>query len=492
MSAGSQTEREPIRIGMISLGCAKNLVDSEVMLGHLDRAGCAFVQDPAEADVIVVNTCGFIDAAREESVNTIIDAAELKKSGRLKRLVVAGCMVQRYADELKKSLPEVDAFVGLDQLEQVVIEAGAVPRSAAEARPASPAAADPLRVLPAEPSAAGAPAETVGDEPAVLDDSGWGRSTYLYDHNAPRRRATANWSAYVKIAEGCDHTCSFCAIPNFRGGFRSRTIESIVAEAERLADDGTREINLIAQDSSHFGRDRGEKEGLARLLEALDGVDALRWIRLHYLYPNTVTERLIRTMAERPRVLKYVDMPLQHAHPEMLKRMRRGGSGDSHLELLGRFRDAMPEAVMRSTFIVGFPGETDEEFESLMSFVRDARFDHLGVFLYSHEGGTRAAELADDVPAELKAERRDRLMELQQSIAAERNAERVGRTVEVLVEGAHPDTDHLLVGRMRGQAMDVDGQVLINDGVARPGVFVNVELTEVLGYDLVGRIVGAA
>jgi ribosomal protein S12 methylthiotransferase len=459
------------KVGLISLGCAKNLVDSEVMLGHLGRAGCDFVQDPAEADVILVNTCGFIEAAREESVETIIEAAQLKKNGRLKRLVVAGCMVQRYADDLKNSLPEVDAFIGLDQLDQVVESAGV------EVREATPTSDLPLLV----------PGKRAAGPTAT---AAWGGSTYLYDEHTPRRLATPAWTAYLKIAEGCDHTCSFCAIPSFRGSFRSRDLDSIRAEATALSQRGVREVSLIAQDSSHYGRDIGLKEGVASLLEGLNEIETLRWIRLHYLYPNTITQKLIDTMAALPRVVDYVDLPLQHAHPEMLKRMRRGGSAESHKKLLDRFRAAMPEGALRSTFIVGFPGETDDEFQALLDFVADVRFDHLGVFTYSHEESTPAHDRVDDVPEELKQERRERLMELQHGIAAEANRQRVGRTVEVLVEGAHPETEHLLVGRTRGQALDVDGQVLINDGQAAPGSFVQVELTEVAGYDLVGHVVG--
>jgi ribosomal protein S12 methylthiotransferase len=460
------------KVGVISLGCAKNLVDSEVMLGHLGRAGCSFVQDPAEADVILVNTCGFIEAAREESVETILEAADLKKSGRLKRLVVAGCMVQRYAEELKSNLPEVDAFIGLDQLDQVVGSTGI------EARDTVPISDLPL--LSPGTRAAG-PTATAA----------WGPSTYLYDENTPRSLATPAWTAYLKIAEGCDHTCAFCAIPSFRGSFRSRDLDSLRAEAEALSLRGVREVSLIAQDSSHYGRDIGLTEGLAALLTSLNDVEALRWIRLHYLYPNTITQKLIDTMAALPGVVDYVDLPLQHAHPAMLKRMRRGGSGEAHKKLLDRFRTAMPEGALRSTFIVGFPGETDEEFDALLNFVSEVRFDHLGVFTYSHEESTPAHTAVDDVPAELKEERRERLMELQRGIATEANEGRIGRTVEVLVEGAHPETEHLLVGRTRGQALDVDGQVLINDGRAEPGSFVQVELGEVAGYDLVGRIVDA-
>ena len=460
------------KVGVISLGCSKNLVDTEVMLGHLDRAGCVFVQDAADADVLIVNTCGFIDAAREESIQTILDAAKLKSTGRLKRLVVAGCMVQRYRDELTRELEgDVDAFVGLDELDAIV-------EATQAARPLPVAARSDLPIL--------------GQAKQKIPQAGNRLSRYLYDATTPRKLATPPWTAFVKIAEGCDHTCSFCAIPSFRGSFRSRPAEDVVAEAEALARRGVKELNLIAQDSSHFGRDRGDAAGLAGLLARLDAVNDLRWLRVHYLYPNTVTDRLIDTMARCTRVVKYVDMPLQHADPGTLKRMRRGGSAESHLELLGRFRTAMPDAAMRSTFIVGFPGETEKEFEALVEFVRTARFDHLGVFTYSHEDGTSAQGAADDVPEQLKNERRDQLMALQQSIAFEHNEARLGTTVEVLVEGAHPETEHLLVGRASTQAPDVDGQILLNDGHADPGSFARVLLTETAGYDLVGRILGAA
>jgi ribosomal protein S12 methylthiotransferase len=475
------------KVGVISLGCSKNLVDTEIMLGHLDRAGCTFVQDADDADVLIVNTCGFIDAAREESIRTILDAAKLKTTGRLKRLVVAGCMVQRYRDEMTQELAgDVDAFVGLDELADIVEAAGA-----SRPAPAPPIRSDlPILVAPA----------------GRTKESAQRLSRYLYDAETPRTLATPPWTAFVKIAEGCDHTCSFCAIPAFRGAFRSRPIDDIVDEARALAQAGVREINLIAQDSSHYGRDRGLTEGLPDLLARLDGVDDLRWIRVHYLYPNTVTDRLIEAMAAAARVAPYVDMPLQHAHAETLRRMRRGGSAASHAALLARFRAALPGAALRTTFIVGFPGETEAEFAELLAFVRAERFDHVGVFTYSHETSTTAFALSDDVPPEVKEDRRDRLMALQQELAFEAATRRIGESATVLVEGAHPDTDDLLVGRMATQAPDVDGQVLINDGFvvdadagdvrlaahARPGSFARVLFTETAGYDLVGRIVGAA
>jgi ribosomal protein S12 methylthiotransferase len=450
----------PPRIEVVSLGCAKNLVDTEIMLGHLDRAGCVVAADGEEADVILVNTCSFIDEARAESVRAILDAAARKRDGSARRVVVAGCLVQRYPDELRREVPEVDAFLGLDQLDRIVTAVGASPTS------------PPRSDLP------------------VLAGNGPVRSIALYGAESPRLLTTPPWTAYVKIAEGCDHTCSFCAIPAFRGTFRSRPPDDVVAEAERLAASGVREINLIAQDTSHYGRDRGREEGLSHLLERLDGVELLRWIRVHYLYPNTVTPRLIDAMARLPRVVPYVDMPLQHAHPDVLRRMRRGGSAGSHLALLERFRRAIPGCALRTTLIVGYPGESEEEFRTLADFVREARFDHLGVFAYSHEDSTAAHAETDDVAPEVKDERRARILEIQREIAYARNAARVGAVEEVLVEGPHAETEHLLAGRLATQAREVDGQVLINDGFAHPGSFARVEITDTAGYDLVGRVLG--
>jgi ribosomal protein S12 methylthiotransferase len=389
-------------------------------------------------------------------------------------------MVQRYPEELRDNLPEVDAFVGLDELDRIVQRAGLASAPAADARPPGPASDLPL--LPSAPTPAPGPSAIAG----------WSAATYLYDDRTPRRLATPRWTAYVKIAEGCDHTCAFCAIPSFRGAFRSRTPESIVREVRELTAGGVREINLIAQDSSHYGRDLGLSEGLAGLLERLDGVDGLRWIRVHYLYPSTITPHLVATMARLTRVVNYVDLPLQHAHSETLLRMRRGGSADSHLRLLERFRRAMPDVSLRSTFIVGFPGETETEFDALLDFLRRANLDHVGAFTYSHEDRTHAFSLEDDVPGALKQERHDRLMACQQELVFRRNRSRVGRRFLVLVEGPHPETEHLLVGRSAGQASDVDGQFLLNDGRAEPGQFVRVEVTETAGYDLVARIVGMA
>lgn len=454
----------PTRVGMISLGCAKNLVDAEVMLGHLDAAGCELVAEPGDADVVVVNTCAFIESAREESVQAILEAAELKRTGRARKLIVAGCLVQRYGDELRQALPEVDAFVDLDQ----------VPAIAALSGVSAPGLASDLPLLAARPAARTR------------------RATWLYDDAEPRIRATPPWTAYVKIAEGCDHSCAFCAIPTFRGAFRSRDPASVVREATALAQAGVREINLVAQDSSHYGRDLGPGHGLAELLERLDSVPGLRWIRVHYLYPNTLSDRVLAAMARLPRVVPYVDLPLQHAHGDVLARMRRGGSAESHLRLLDRIRAAMPDVTLRTTFLVGFPGESESEFDTLLEFLDTARFDHVGVFDYSHEEGTHGHALADDVPAQVKNERKARLLERQQPIAFARNAARVGTRVEVLVEGVHPETEHLLVGRTRGQAREVDGQMLLNDGFAEAGRLVSAEITDSAGYDLVGAILGPA
>jgi ribosomal protein S12 methylthiotransferase len=357
-------------------------------------------------------------------------------------------MVQRYGEELKRSIPEVDAFIGLDELD------------------VAPAAATNTDFL----------------SPAVS------ASTYLYDHTTPRKVSTPSWTAYVKISEGCDHQCAFCAIPSFRGRYRSRDVGSLVTEVERLATAGVREINLISQDSSHFGRDRREDDGLAALLVRLDAVESLRWIRPLYLYPNMVSDRLIDAFASLERVVKYLDIPLQHADPAVLSRMLRGGNAEQFLQLISRIRDRIPGVAVRSSLIVGFPGETGGEFAVLERFVEEAAFDHLGVFTYSHEEGTEAYHLADDIPEQVKNERRERIMTLQQEQVEKRNGKMVGRRVEVLVEGAHPETEHLLAGRISTQAPEVDGCVIINDGTAQPGSFVTVELTGTAGYDLVGRI----
>jgi len=444
-----------IKVGMVSLGCPKNLVDSEVMLGTLKGSGYALTADPSEADVIVVNTCTFIAPARRESVDTILEMAEHKRTGRCRRLVVAGCMVQQSHDELREAIPEIDAFVGLDDIERIA-EACAL---------SAGARFEPSRAL----------------------------ARYLYSHDSPRLLATPGYSAYVKISEGCDHTCAFCAIPSFRGRQRSRPIASIVEEARRLAASGVVEINLIAQDTTDYGSDLDDGTSAARLLAALDGVDGIRWFRVLYAYPNRLTPEFIGALASCRRMARYLDVPLQHADPVILRAMRRGGSGASHLRLLETLRTRVPGIALRTTLIVGFPGETEPRFESLCRFVEEVEFDHVGVFTYSEEKGTHAAALPDDVPAHVKEERRARLMATQERIAARRNRRLLGRTVEVLVEGAHEESDLILCGRTEAQAPEIDGRVLITDapGPLAPGTFVPVRISEVHPHDLVGAALEA-
>jgi ribosomal protein S12 methylthiotransferase len=459
--------RTPLRIGFISLGCPKNTVDSEVMLGHLDDDGVEVTSEMDRADAIVVNTCGFIDAAKEESIETILEAARHKSEGRCRRLVVAGCMVQRYQRELRREIPEIDAFVDLDGLETIRAAVGLGDA------PDLHSSAIRLPVVSSEP-------------PAPRP------SEYLYGAATPRRRSGPPWTAYLKIAEGCDNACSFCAIPRFRGAFRSRPLADIETEARRLAGEGVLELNLIAQDSTAYGHDLDVLDGPTRLLERLSRVHELRWVRLFYVYPNKVHDSLLEIMGADNNIARYIDIPLQHASRQVLSRMQRGGSADAHLRLLERIRRHVHGVAIRSTMIVGFPGETEDDFRQLCAFVREARFDNLGTFTYSHEDGTVAHALEDDVPPRIKEERRGRLMEIQQEIALDRNRSQVGRIVTVLSEGTCPETEHLLQGRLEGQAPEVDGRVLINDGEAEPGRFVRVEITEAHPYDLVGRVIGPA
>jgi ribosomal protein S12 methylthiotransferase len=444
-----------IKIGMVSLGCPKNLVDSEVMLGTLRGRGYDLTPDPAAADVIVVNTCAFIEPARRESIETILEMAAYKKTGRCRRLVVAGCMVQRHHDELRAALPEVDALVGLNDIERI--------------------------------------AEACALEAGARFEASRAAARYLYSHASARVLATPSHTAYVKISEGCDHTCSFCAIPAFRGAQRSRPIPSIVEEARGLAAAGVVEINLIAQDTTDYGADLRDGTTPARLLRALDAVEGLRWIRVLYAYPNRVTADFVDALAGGRRVARYLDLPLQHADAALLAAMRRGGGRDAHLRLLDTLRRRVPGIAVRTTFIVGFPGETEAQFRTLCRFVEEAEFDHVGVFAYSEEKGTPAAALADDVPPAVKEERRAAVMSLQEGIAARRNRDLVGRTVEVLVEGPHPESDLLWQGRTERQAPEIDGGVVLTDAPAplRPGVFAPVRIEQAHAYDLVGAALAA-
>jgi ribosomal protein S12 methylthiotransferase len=451
------------RIGFVSLGCPKNLVDSEVMMGRLKQHGYELTTDREAADVIVVNTCGFIQSAKEESINAILEMAELKESANLKRLVVAGCLVERYRRDLLNQLPEVDAVLGTNEIEKIV------------------AAVDPAAVE--------------AQDAAFVASNAWmtrGLPTYIYDENAPRALATPKHFAYVKIAEGCDHTCAFCAIPQMRGRYRSRRAGSILREAERLAEQGVKELVLISQDSTQYGLDLGIKDGLADLLRSLARIDGVEWIRVMYTYPNSLSDATLTAMAEEPKVCDYLDMPLQHASAAVLKRMRRGGNRRSLERLLNRARQIVPNITLRTTFIVGFPGETDEDFEELMRFARDVEFDRVGVFTYSDEEGTRGYELGDKVPARVMRQRRAKLMREQARISKRRNKALVGKRLRALLEGVSQESDLLLQARLESQAPEVDGYVLINDApqdfAGKPGDFIEIEITEAHEYDLVARI----
>ncbi|KAB2962370.1 MAG: 30S ribosomal protein S12 methylthiotransferase RimO [Thermoanaerobaculia bacterium] len=437
-------------IGLISLGCAKNQVDSEILLGELARRGHPIVGDAAAAETVIVNTCAFVEEARRESIEAILEVAARKGRG-VSKLLVAGCLVNRSGPELQREIPEIDGFVGLDQLAEVgdVVELGG-----------------------------GAP------PPAPAHVS--------FDHTAPRLLTTRGW-AYLKVAEGCDNPCTFCAIPHWRGRFRSRTLESLVEEARRLEAEGARELCLIAQDTTRYGEDLGYgRHGLTRLVEALLGATSIPWLRFLYAYPTTLDEELLRLMGAERRCLAYLDLPLQHSHPEMLRAMRRGGSPERYRRILERARELAPDVFLRTTFIVGFPGETEEHFEHLLEFVSAARFDHLGAFVYSAEDGTPAAGLAGAVAPGVARRRWRRLLAHQKPIALASRRALVGCRLEVFVEGGCEETEHLLQGRHRGMAPDIDGRVLINDGFAPVGTIAEVEITDAYPSDLVGRIVGPA
>lgn len=455
---------ERSKIGFVSLGCPKNLVDSEVMMGQLARHGYELTTDREAADVIVVNTCGFIEPAKEESINTILEMAQLKETANCKRLVVAGCLVERYRRDLLNQLPEVDAVLGTSEIEKIV----------AAVDPAAAAAADA----------------------AFVASNAWmtrGLPTYLYDETAPRLLSTPSHFAYVKIAEGCDHTCAFCAIPQMRGKYRSRRAASIVREAEQLGAQGVRELVLISQDSTQYGLDLGLKDGLADLLRALARVEGVEWIRVMYTYPNSLSDATLRVMAEEEKVCRYLDMPLQHASSSVLKRMRRGGNRELLERLLARARSIVPGIALRTTLIVGFPGETDEDFDELLGFVRVVEFDRLGVFTYSDEEGTHGYDLDEKVSARVMRSRRARVMREQAKISKRRNRELIGQRFRALLEGVSEESDLLLQARLESQAPEVDGHVLINDipegFEAKPGDFIDMEITAAHQYDLVARAI---
>ena len=478
----------PAKVGFVSLGCPKNLVDSEVMMGMLAQGGAELTPAAEDADVIVVNTCSFIGSAQQESVNTILEMVRHKTGGKAKRLVVAGCLVERFRDQIQKNIPEVDAVVGTGELDQILAAAGLAP---------APSTPSPFKILTSRPEGDhrrqhGRFARDAWDG-AVSD-----LPNYLYDENTPRVLATPGYSAYIKIAEGCDHPCTFCIIPQLRGQFRSRRFESVIAEAERLAQSGVREITLIGQDTTCYGEDLGLKDGLSLLLEKLAGIDGLRWIRFLYAYPNKITGRLLDTIAAHDNICSYIDVPLQHASASVLKRMKRGGSADVFLRSIEKMRRVIPGVTLRTSFIVGFPGETEKEFEELRSFVKEAAFDWMGAFGYSDQEGAGAFHDDKKLSAREIESRRKSLMSTQKRISRTKKKALVGREFDLLLEGASTESDLLLEGRTPMHAPEIDGKVFVNDypasddpdGAPPPeGEFYRCRITAAHDYDLVAEIV---
>jgi len=532
-------------VGFISLGCPKNLVDSEVMMGLLDRAGARLTSDVAQAEILVVNTCSFIDTAKQESVDTILEMARHKTSGSAKKLIVAGCLVERYRDEIMKSIPEVDAVIGTGELEAILAAAGL-------SSPTPSAAMSPFNILSGAQAAVTHPgkesqsgthkhgevlkghggvpfgprAENATELTGALAPEGglsvttnfrpegnlreqqgrftredWQGAahmlpTYLYDETTPRFLTTPRSSAYIKIAEGCDHPCTFCVIPNLRGKFRSRRFESVVAEAQSLVARGVEEITLIGQDTTCYGEDLGLKDGLATLLDVLARIEGVRWLRFLYAYPNRITGKLLETIAKHDNICKYLDVPLQHASPAVLKTMKRGAGADIFLKTIEKVRAAVPGIALRTSFIVGFPGETVQDIEILEQFIQAAKFDWLGVFSYSDEEGSGAFSFNEKVPKRTIEARKRRLMKLQQSISKQAKQQWVGRELVVLAEGESEETPLLWEGRTQFHAPEIDGKVYINDfaelgpdvTTLEPGRFYRAEITEAHEYDVVARV----
>jgi len=443
------------KVGFVSLGCPKNLVDSEVMMGILARAGYEITPRAGDADVLVVNTCSFIAPAQQESVQAILEMAEYKRFGRAQKLIVAGCLVERYRNDIGEQIPEVDAVLGTGEIEKILAacQGGLQPDSS----------------LPA----------------------------YLYHDHTPRILATPRHTAYIKINEGCDHPCTFCVIPQLRGKFRSRRFESVVREAENLAANGVREISLIGQDTTFYGEDLGLRDGLATLLERLAQIEDVHWIRFLYCYPNRITSRLLETIAAHPRLAKYLDVPLQHASRSVLARMKRGSNGDAFLKLLERARRTIPGVSVRTSFIVGFPGETERDFDELCDFVRAAEFDWLGVFAYSDEDTAKSFRYDAKVDAETIEHRRTKLMLIQQRISARKLRKRVGTRAQAMLEGPSKDTHLIWEARLEGMAPEIDGRVYLTefegvtdaDQLPAPGTLATVEIAESKDYDLIGRAV---
>jgi ribosomal protein S12 methylthiotransferase len=442
------------KVGFVSLGCPKNLVDSEVMMGILAREGYELTPRADDAEILVVNTCSFIEPAQKESVEAILEMAEYKKFGSAKRLIVAGCLVERFRNQILEQVPEVDAVVGTGEVARIL-----------------EAVEGDLRILP----------------PQV--------PSFLYHDLTPRIVTTPKHQAYIKIAEGCDHPCTFCIIPQLRGSFRSRRFESVVREAENLAAAGTREITLIGQDTTSYGEDLGLRDGLARLLERLAKVEDLVWVRFLYAYPNRVTQKLLDTLAAHPRLAKYVDMPLQHASRSVLARMKRGSNGDAFLKLLERIRATIPGVALRTSFIVGFPGETEADFSELCDFVQAAKLDWMGVFEYSDVDNAASFPFKDKVDAQTVIDRRNRLMAQQKKISRQKLHAFKGRVETALIEGPSKDNPLVWEARLEAMAPEIDGRLYLIDievppfGSARPGDVIRVEITKTDAYDLIGRVV---
>src|ERR1017187_3946752 len=479
---------QPVRaqkVGFVSLGCPKNLVDSEVMMGLLARAGAELTRRAEDADVIVVNTCSFIESAQQESINTILEMAAHKTGGKAKKLIVAGCLVERFRDQIRKDIPEVDAVVGTGELEMILAATGVAPA------PAPAPSNSPFVVLPSRPEGDARVAQgrfsRESWDGALVD-----LPNYLYDDATPRILATPRHMAYIKIAEGCDHPCTFCIIPQLRGQFRSRRFESVIAEAERLAQSGVREITLIGQDTTCYGEDFGLKDGLALLLEKLAAIKDVRWVRFLYAYPNKITGKLLGTIAQHEQICSYMDVPLQHASASVLKRMKRGGGADVFLRSIAKMRRTVPDLTLRTSFIVGFPGETEKEFEELFEFVREAQFDWMGTFAYSDQDGAGAFALEKKLSPREIERRRKHLMGIQRQISKKKKKALVGREFDLLLEGESEETELLLEGRTPMHAPEIDGKVFVNDFPEdvepQPGQFYRCQITQAHDYDLVARI----
>lgn len=441
-----------MKFALISLGCSKNLVDSENFIGILvNKRGFEVTSELNEADMIIVNTCGFIGDAKKESIETILEVSELKETGNLKKIIVTGCLAQRYSEEILKELPEVDAVIGtgeIDKIEKVVDE-------------------------------------ILNNKKSVETSS----MIFLANANTDRILTTASHTAYLKISEGCDRRCTYCIIPQLRGKLRSRTIEDILVEANNLVKSGVRELNLLAQETTEYGIDLYKEKSLAKLMKELVKIEDLKWLRTYYMYPDSVTDELIQVMKTEDKICKYFDIPIQHVSDSILQNMGRAKTGAHLKDILYRIRREIPNATFRTSVIVGFPGETQENFEELRDFLEEFQFDYVGVFKYSREEDTKAYDMDNQVPEEIKEERWVELTNLQSKIAENKNRGMLGQTVEVMIDGVSTESEYLLEGRTKGQALEIDGKVLTNDGTAKPGEIVKVKLEQNFDYDFIGPIV---